>query len=172
VATLSAIALCFPCLMKTIAVTATRTNVAAVQSSPPCMSTEAPDPVTGCRPGCGPPCRQRSLTTCASQSVQKSTSLRGVRPTYTHWAIAPKPAMRKRVVPRIVRVGPQRHERPLRPSSTQEGVADNTPLELRDVADVFMITSGPMRLPCAAAACHFSPHAVKIFQSVPASTRV
>jgi hypothetical protein len=83
------------------------------------------------------PCRQRSLTTCAFQSVWKSTSLRAARPAYRHWAIAPKPATPKRVVPRITRDGPQRHERPLRPSSTQEGVAvESCGTTLREAAEV------------------------------------
>jgi hypothetical protein len=93
------------------------------QFSPPCMSTEPSDPVTGHRSGRVPSCRQRSLTTCVSQSVPKSTLLRAAQPTYTRRAIAPEHATAKRVVPKIVRGGPQKHERPLRPSSTQESVA-------------------------------------------------
>lgn len=41
------------------------------QTSPPCMSTEVPDLVTGCRPGYGPPFRQRSLTTCFSERAEE-----------------------------------------------------------------------------------------------------
>ncbi len=124
------------------------------QSSPPCMSTEAPDPVTGCRPGCGPPCRQRSLTTCVSPSVQKSTSLGAARPADPRWAIAPKPATAKRVVRKIVRDGPKKHDRPLRPSFTREGVAKACADQIARGGSRAMFTPGTYHSPRWAAACH------------------
>jgi hypothetical protein len=63
--------------------------------------------------------------------------LRAARPAYSRWPIAPEPATAKIVVRKIVRDGPQKHERPLRPGYSQEGVELNSaPTTLREVVEV------------------------------------
>ena len=49
--------------------------------------------------------------------------MRAAQPADPRWASAPKSTTPKRVVLRILRDGPQRHERPLGLSCTQEGGA-------------------------------------------------